>query len=1593
MRIEADWLFLHIYFLRRFFKILKRIVLAIILLVLILYGLLHLSSVQTWLTQKVAASLSAKLHTRVTVKKVDFEFFNKLSIEGVMVEDRAKDTLLYAGAIKVNITDWFFVKDKITLHYVGLNDATINMKRTDSVWNYQFLVDYFSNPSADPSKKSSLQLDLKEVHLKNIRFNKIDKWIGQDMAAYVNKIDIKLDGINYKTKQVIIDDIYLDKPLFAMSDYTGRKPFEPNFQALSEKIPIVSAFKWNNSGWQVRIKKLQLYEGSFSNDKETPRARYTDHFDGQHLAFTAISGSIEELVFKDDTLKANLLLTARERSGLDVKKLQSVMRFTPERMEFSELDLLANNSRIGDYYSMSYDNFNVDMNNFLKNVTLETRLQNTKINSDDIAIFAPELKDWKRIFNVSGNAKGTIDNFSARNLKINSGNTSVDGAVSMRGLPDINATFIDFKGVTQTNYKDLVAIIPSLGTITQPQLSKLGNIYYKGNFTGFWNDFVTFGTINTNLGVITADLNMKLPQNSQPTYSGKLITNNFRLGQFLNDPEFGSISMNGKVVGSGFSLDKLNANFNGTIQQVEFNGYNYRNLEMNGDFKNSRFTGHLTIDDPNIRIKTLDGTLSLSGKEIAFNLDADLQYLNLKNIGLSKDNFELKGLFSLNFTGNNIDNFLGTARVYDASLIHDSTRLSFDSLTLTSFLQDDKKYLTLHSNEIDAELAGKFRVMELPDAFTTFLSRYYPVYIKKPSHAVSDQDFTFNIKTRQVDEYLKLLDKNIGGLNRSTITGKLNLSDYGLNVNATVPEFEYEGKKFYNIQLQGNGNRDSLKADIAVDDIALSDSMHFPGTKLQVSAANDVSVIHLTTSASQTLNNAELNASIQTLSDGIKVHFSPSSFIINNKKWELKKDGELTLRKHYLDANEIKFVHDNQQITLSTELSDITDDTHIVAKLKEVDMGDFMPFVISKPSLKGIVTGTATVKDPFGKFAIEFNGYADSFSQDNKYVGKVNIDAAANTVTGDIKFDVSADEKDNAFRINGRYNYKVDSDDQMDINLYAGKLQMDMLEPYLGSVFSEMKGVAHSNLKMYGGAGHRYLVGEATIDSGAIRIAYTQCKYLFNNETVTFKKDEIDLGTMRLRDTLKNEGTVSGRIYHRFFDDFTFENMRFETGKMLLLNTTKKDNSQFYGNVTGSALMTLNGPMTNMVMNINGQPSLFDSSHIYLPTGSSKESNSVDYIDFIQFGSLMEDSLKLNESTNIVVNMNLTSNPACKIDVILDEETGDIIKGQGNGTLAIKVGNKEPLSIRGKYEITEGEYTFNFQTFLKRPFTLSRGTITWNGDPYEALIDLEANYVAKDVDISSLNPLSNINATSTVKQPTDITIISHLSGKLSKPVIDFEFELPEKSNLRSDPFIVKRLEDFRNDRNEMNKQVASLLLFNTFITSGQNFLSGENILSQATSTVGGIVSGWLTNIFNKELLKATNGVLSTYIDINPTVNLQLSQLQANVRAGVKIFLSKRIYFLIGGNLDYNNPYTQLTKKGLLTPDITIEWLLNDDGSVRVVGFNRTSIDITTGQRNRSGIQLSYRKDFNRLSDIFKSNKKIQEEELARDSTKVKVVTN
>ena len=122
----------------------------------------------------VTNRLSKNLKSKISIKHVSFSLFDKMNLEGVLIEDQQNDTLLSAGKMQVSVTDWFFFKDKIVLHYIELGDAVIHLNRADSVWNYQYLVDYFSSGSSTTTKSKGIELDFKKVKFNNVTFLKKD---------------------------------------------------------------------------------------------------------------------------------------------------------------------------------------------------------------------------------------------------------------------------------------------------------------------------------------------------------------------------------------------------------------------------------------------------------------------------------------------------------------------------------------------------------------------------------------------------------------------------------------------------------------------------------------------------------------------------------------------------------------------------------------------------------------------------------------------------------------------------------------------------------------------------------------------------------------------------------------------------------------------------------------------------------------------------------------------------------------------------------------------------------------------------------------------------------------------------------------------------------------------------------------------------------------------------------------------------------------------------------------------------------------------------------------------------------------------------
>jgi hypothetical protein len=1592
-------------------------VLSLLFLIVLTAILINTTPVQNFLVNTVASQLSKDLETTVSIRHVDFALFNKMNLEGVYVQDQnKKDTLLYAGKIGVSITDWFFLKDQIEIKSMNIENANIHLHRTDSIWNYQFLADYFSSPSS-PKKKKQIALFLDEMNLKNVSFQQIDEWRGQDMAVSLKELSLTADEINLQKKLIHIRKLHIDDPLFSIYDYPARRPRTPQLAAFKKRMDSVSA-PFNQGGWQLAITDMSITNGAFKSDRKLQRKAY-DYFDAGHIHFFAINGTFKKVELKKDTLTADIKFGTKERSGFTVNSLSSKFKMQPGAMIFEKLDIKTPTSHLTNYYSMRYDDFDDDMVAFISNVKLEGHFKNSTVYSKDIAYFAPELSTWNKLIKIDGNVKGTIDNLGAKDFVIESGNdTRLNGNIKMIGLPDLDSTYIDFKANDfRTTYRDIIAIVPSLKDIDAPKLSEISYLQFKGNFTGFIRDFVTYGTIQTNLGSITSDINMKIPRKGPPVYSGKIATEKFDVGRLVEVDELGTMSFSGDIKGAGFSAKTLDIALDGKFSQLQYNQYNYQNIAVKGQMQKKLFKGTVDINDPNV-IVDLNGDIDFNGEKPEFNFFADIQRSNLKTLGFSNAELNVIGKFDMNFNGDNIDNFIGNVALYDVAVTKDQQTFVFDTLTLSSHVIDQQKILQLRNTEASAFLMGNFNIHELPDVVKQFLNKYYPAYIPPPKRAIKNQNFLFQLDVKNIDQYLTLINPAFKGFNNSTVVGSLNSETNLMAISAMIPYAAYKNIGVQDFRLTGLGNMDSLKLTGVIGNTIVNDSLQFPGSKISIASSNNVSQLNISTAATQTINDARLSAQITNLVDGVKIHLDPSSIVLNEKTWKIKEGGELTLSKTYVDAKNVNFTNGDQQISVVTRHSDVGTWDDIVVELKKVNIGDFLPFVAKQPRMEGIATGTVTFEDAFRNLYVSADLKAEQFRLENDSIGQVDITGAWDDKNKKANYEAISNNLNYKFSVAGSYDIVDSLNQQINANANFDNTSIHFLEKYLGSIFRDIKGLATGNLRVTGNINNPDYTGTVSVKNGGLRVLYTQCTYKFDNALFTFSPGKIDFGSITMHDTLAatgknplNTAILTGDLEHKNFDDFVY-NISINTNRLLMLNTTRNDNTTFYGKAIGKANFRLRGPDSDMRMSVTGEP--VDSSSIYVTSSSSKESANADYILWKKYGREMNFDSLGGLSSDLNIDLNLTANSLTRMYMVLDEVTGDIIEATGSGNLRMHTGTNSPFTMDGKYSIDRGYYRFSFQEIFKKPFVLmpDEGSyIRWDGDPYNAEINLKAKYAATDVKLSSLYAEQGQTTDPEVSrlkgERTDVDVLCTLTGSLVKPDILFDISLPSNSDVKNSQRLLGDLQRINNDDNEKNKQVAYLIVFKSFAPIGQYNVQQTDATTFAFNTISEYVSGYLSSslktllygIFKDPSLSVNFNYTRASIDpsgagLANTVNLTRDNISLQF---IKSLLNDKLVITFGSDFNFISSGSQAALNAqntnfLFLPDVTAEYKITPDGKFRVSCFYRSNFDAlsTTGKRNRAGGSISFRTEFDPENLKKKKQKGEKPEDNKSDSTVVKL---
>ena len=1506
----------------------------------------------------------------------------------------------------MRITDWFFFKDKIVLHYAGLSDATIYLHRSDSVWNYQYLVDYFSGSSSGKKNKTGIELDLKKIKLDKVSFVKKDEWRGENMELRLGEMDLDADQINFATRKIDINSLEFTDPVFIITNYSGSRPkkIKPLIENEDESIEkkIDSILKWNVDEWIVHITKLHIDNGDFKNIKISD-SPYNDYFDGRNIDFASINGTFKNVKFEGDTLTTQLELSTKERSGFEVKSMVANARLTPNEMAFDKMEIRTNNSVIRDYFSMKYEDFN-DMSDFITKIRMQARFDDAEIDSDDIAFFAPALSDWKKRIRISGLARGTVDDMFGNEIKIQAGqNTYLYGDVSLSGLPDINRTFIDFKANNlRTNYRDASTFLPGIKRVATPRLQSITYLNFTGSFTGFLKDFVTYGTFHTNLGTVTSDLNMKLPDAKEPFYSGNIASKNFDLGRFLDDDQIGTISFSAKVRGKGLKWRNATADVDANIKQFTLNNYHYENIVTKGFLDKKIYNGDFSIKDTNA-VFTLHGKVDISSDIPGFDFVANVDTINFKKLNLLADNYSFKGKVDFNFTGNNFDNFLGKAKIREGIVSKDKRSIPIDSLLINSEYADGIKHLTIKASEFDATIDGDFSLNEMPKTINLFLNKYYPSYIKAPRGILSDQAFNFTINTNYVSDIINLFDTSLQGFNNTTITGKLNTKENLVELNSDVPAFAYKQFEFQNVQVKGKGNLQNLALTTTIDHLKVSDSLSFPYTKIDLFARNDSTKVGLITeSSNKNISGGSINALVRTFDDGIAIKFDTSNFFVNGKKWVIEENGELELRSNTIPYGEIVMRESNQEITIKTRPSGYGDWNDLKVGLKNFNIGDVTDLLVRSYKIDGLMTGDITIEDPLNKFNINADLQTDQLRIDNDSIGQIQSHVFYNNKTGNLTVNGKALNPDQKLDYNVNLFLKnLPTNGQDEITVTPVNYPIKIIERFIGNLFTDLNGYVTGQLKIIGKGDSTKYIGKGRLKDAGLKVIYTQVYYKINDADITFKEDGLDLGQLKLVDTITNNtATITkGVIKHHAWKDLVFDiQARVDNDPILLLNTTAKDNSSFYGYAKGTGTFSMTGPQSNTRMKIIGKASETDSAYITIPNTTGRETGIADYLIERKYGRELNDSSFKNDEVNLTYDVDITGNPRVNVRVVLDELTNDEIRGRGDGNLRIIAGNSEKMTMRGRFDIEEGFYRFTFQSFFKKPFELNRNSnnyIEWTGDPYHPIVNIEAVYkTEKKVDFSPL--ISNSVTGSSVTAIRDfVYVIAKIRGDLFKPDIKFELDFPPDSPPKRDFYTSQIIKQILENENELNKQVAYIVVFNSFAPSGVG--SSLNLSSTGVDLVVNSISDFLSGQINKIL----NNILSNKLKIpglyvnfsgalyNPNPfgqnggGINYDRTSLNLSIGKTLF-NNRVVLTFEGNYDAAFQGTSATATSQLNSDLltnfTTEFLINKSGTIRATIFYKENVDLLTGQvsgtgkSRKYGTSLAFRKDFTKLGDLFKRKK-------------------
>ena len=1401
----------------------------------------------------VAEELSDLLNTRVTIGRINIGLLNRIIIDDVLLDDQDEQEMLKVTRLSAKFDIMPFFKGKISISSVQLFGFNINLqkKTPDSPPNFKFVLDAFA--SNDTVKKDN-SLDL--------RINSI--LIRRGRMAYHVLSEEETPG-KFNAKHIHLQNIIANISLKALS----------------------------KDSINLGIKRL----------------------------------SLDEKVSGFSLKKMSLKLVANSRQT-------SIDNFAIELPETSlKLDTI----------HLIYDSLKA-FDRFTEQVRFSFRTLPSQITLKDISPFLPALSHFKEPISLDMEVKGTVNQLTCSHLEITADNRQfrLKGDVALQDLshPQDAYVFGTLSELTATT-RGVGFLVRNLShdyNGVPPVLERLGNVSFRGEVSGYFTDIVTYGQLHTDLGGVNMDLKLSSDKSKGLfAYSGAVKTTDYKLGKLLANEQLGEITFNLDVHGRHVTDRLPVVELKGLIASVDYSRYRYENITLDGEYKQGGFNGKVALDDPNGSIY-LNGDVNVSSRIPTFNFQAIINKLRPHDLNLTSKypdtEFSLK--LRANFTGGSVDEMIGEINVDSLEFMSPEKQYFMNNMNIRASKQNNENQLRLTSEFLTASVEGKFQYHTLPASILNIMRKYVPSLILPPKKPIeTHNNFQFDIHIYNTDILSTIFDIPLTVYTHSTLKGYFNDPLQRLRVEGYFPRLQYKNNFIESGMILCENPSDHIRARVRLTNLKKKGAVNL-SLDAQAKDDNISTTLNWGNSAAVTYS-GQLAAVAKFLrTEGEKpllkamVEVKPTDIILNDTLWQIHPS-QVVVDSGKVDVNNFYFSHQDRYVRINGRLSDNPQDS-VKVDLKDINMGYVFDIasISDDVNFEGDATGTAYASGVFKKPVMNTRLFIKNFSLNQGRLGDLNIYGEWDNENRGIRLDASIkDISTTPSRVTGII-HPLRPESGLDLNIEANELNLKFLEHYMKSIANDIKGRATGKVHFYGKFKGLNLDG-AVMTNASMNFDILNTHFAIK-DTILLAPTGLTFNNIHISDMEGHSGRMNGYLHFQHFKNL---NYRFEiqANNMLVMNTKESTDMPFYGTVygTGNALLTGNaiqGLDVNVAMTTNR-----NSIFTYI-NGSVASATSNQFIKFVDKTPrrTIQDSIQIisyyeqlqqkrqeaeeEQKTDIRLNILVDATPDATMKIIMDPVAGDYISGKGTGNIRTEFYNKGDVKMFGSYQINQGVYKFSLQEVIRKDFVIKNGsTITFNGAPLDANLDIQASYT---VNSASLNDLIPEESSSIIQQPNvKVNCIMNLSGILVRPTIKLGIELP---NERDEVQTLVR--NYISTEEQMNMQILYLLGIGKFYTEDARNNQNSNVMSSVLSST---LSGQLNNALS-QVFETNNWNIGTNLSTGDKgwTDMEVEGILSGQ------LLNNRL--LINGNFGYrDNPMANTNFVG----DFEAEWLINRSGDIRL----------------------------------------------------------